>query len=132
MAHIWAEIKGHGFLLAVSGTICEMSSSSGHSSVKQWFGRESSVSLGGSSMRSHSFHRDSTRVPQSDMFGSRIWRDLTSELRVVVCGGLLDGQGSLIQQDNIFISNLVSFIHELKILTNNCEWCGELQCSSEL
>eukprot|EP00978_Attheya_sp_CCMP212_P030167 scaffold109968_cov67-Attheya_sp.AAC.1 len=76
MARIRAEIEGHG--------------------VEQ-FGK---VGLGGPSTRSLSFHsKDSAfadwnhsfRVPQLDMLGSRIWRDITSEFRVVVCG-LLDGQ----------------------------------------
>ena len=63
----------------------------------------------------------SFKVPQLDMLGSRIWRNLsTSEFWVVLCS-LLDGRGSLIQQDNILIGSLGSFIL-LAILPTQCSY----------
>jgi hypothetical protein len=127
MTHIQAAIQGHGFLLFQAQyvkchhppRVAPVWSSLGgndHQSVR-WV----------EYTRSLSFHKDSSLVdwnhsfrvvPQLDMLRSKIWRNLTSEFWVVVCT-LLDGRGLLIQQDNILIGSLGSFIL-LAILPTQC------------
>lgn len=73
--------------------------------------------FGGSSFSNRVFHsslslaslNQLSRFPLSGMSGSKIWRDLTIEFRVVV-GGFLVGLGSSTQHESIFSGSLSSSI----------------------